>query len=67
MWKEQRMAEKPTHADVNTTRQQQHTGNHDKLGPEAGGSDHYGGTRHGDENVEPSSSNRSEKGRQQPT
>lgn len=61
------MAEKPTHADVENVRQQQHTGNHEKLGPEAGGSDRHGGTRDGAENLEPTSSERSEKGRQQPT
>jgi len=41
--------------DVETIRQQQHTGNHDKPGPEQGGADRHGGTRDGAENVEPSS------------
>ncbi|MBV9862626.1 MAG: hypothetical protein JO267_10815 [Alphaproteobacteria bacterium] len=40
--------------DVATIRQQQHTGNHDKPGPEKGGSDKHGGTRDGAENLEPS-------------
>ena len=39
--------------DVTKARQQQHTGNHDKPGPEQGESDRHGGTRHGAENVEP--------------
>jgi hypothetical protein len=50
---------KPIEADpINVTkaRQQQHTGNHDKPGPERGGSDRHAGTRHGAENVEPASS-----------
>jgi hypothetical protein len=59
------MAEKPADADVENMRQQ-HTGNHDKPGPEAGGGDRHGGTRDGAENLEPTSSDRSEKGRQQP-
>jgi hypothetical protein len=57
------MAAKPTRAEVETARQQQHTGNHEKPGPEAGGSDRHGGTRDGAENVEPTSSDPSEKGR----
>jgi len=47
------MAEKPTRAEVETVRQEQHTGNHNKPGPEAGGSDRHGGTRHGAENQTP--------------
>lgn len=31
---------------------QQHTGNHNKPGPERGGADKHGGTRDGAENVE---------------
>ena len=58
------MAEKPTRDEIETVRQQQHTGSHDKPGPEAGGSDRHGGTRHGAENVEPTSPGRPEKGRQ---
>ena len=42
--------------DVTKARQQQHTGNHDKPGPERDGSDRHGGTRHGAENVEPAPS-----------
>jgi hypothetical protein len=38
---------------VDDVRQQQHTGNHDKPGEEAEGSDSHGGTRDGAENVEP--------------
>jgi hypothetical protein len=64
---EKDMAEKPTNAEVETVRQDQHTGNHNKPGPEAGGSDRHGGTRHGAENVEPTSSDRSEKGHQKPS
>jgi hypothetical protein len=56
---EKDMAEKPTHAEVETVRQDQHTGNHNKPGPEAGGSDRHGGTRHGAENVEPTVAMRS--------
>ena len=58
------MVKKPTHADVENVSQQQHTGNHDKPEPEAGGSDRHGGTRDGAENVEPTSSDRSGKVRQ---
>jgi hypothetical protein len=50
---------KPVQADpidVTKAREQQHTGNHDKPGPEQGGSDRHGGTRHGAENVEPAPS-----------
>ena len=36
-----------------TVRDQQHTGNHDKPGEEARGSDRRGGTRSGAGNVEP--------------
>ena len=43
----------PKPQDVAATRQQQHTGNHDKPGPEKGGADRHGGTRDGAENVEP--------------
>jgi hypothetical protein len=56
------MSEKPTREEVKTVRQQ-HTGNHSKPGAEADGSDRHGGTRHGAENVEPSSFDRSGKGR----
>jgi hypothetical protein len=61
------MAEKPTGAEVETVRQEQHTGNHNKPGPDAGGSDRHGGTRQGVENLEPTSSDRSDKGRQKPS
>jgi hypothetical protein len=54
-------------ADVENVRGQQHTGNHDKPGLEAGGSDRHGGTRDCAENPEPTSSDRSEKGRQPST
>ena len=37
----------PDSIDVTKARQQQHTGNHDKPGPERGGSDRHAGTRHG--------------------
>ena len=59
------MAEKPTREEIETVRQQQHTGSHEKPGPEAGGSDRHGGTRHGAENVEPTSPARSGKKRQE--
>jgi hypothetical protein len=61
------MAEKPTRAEIKTVRGEQHTGNHNKPGPEAGGSERHGGTRHGAENVERTSSDRSEKVRQKPS
>lgn len=38
---------------VDEIREQQNTGNHDKPGEEARGSDRHGGTRAGAENVEP--------------
>jgi hypothetical protein len=45
---------KPMRADpIDVTKErQQHTGNHDKPGPERVGSDRHGGTRHGAENGE---------------
>ncbi|MBV9860595.1 MAG: hypothetical protein JO267_00440 [Alphaproteobacteria bacterium] len=46
----------PDDKDAEKVHQQQHTGNHDKPGPERGGSDRHGGTRHGAENVEPAAS-----------
>ena len=61
------MAEKPTRAEVKIAMQELHTGNHNKPGPETGGSDRHGGTRHGAENVEPASSDRFEKGSQKPS
>jgi hypothetical protein len=50
------MADKENRSEAATVRQQQHTGNHEKPGPERGGSDRHGGTRDGAENVEPASS-----------
>lgn len=38
---------------VETARQQQHTGNHERPEREGGGSDRFGGTRAGAKNVEP--------------
>jgi hypothetical protein len=49
------MADNEKRREVGTVRQQQHTGNHDKPGPEQGGSDRHGGTRHGADNIEPAS------------
>lgn len=40
-------------AEEQAIRDQQHTGNHQKPGDEAGGADRRGGTRAGAENVEP--------------
>jgi hypothetical protein len=50
------MADNEKRSEVETVRQQQHTGNHDKPGPERGGSDRHGGTRHGADNIEPAAS-----------
>lgn len=50
----QRMPPTPAGADDEARRilEQQHTGNHQKPGPEAGASDRRGGTRDGAETVE---------------
>jgi hypothetical protein len=53
------MAQTSKPIDVASSRQQ-HTGNHEKPGPERCGSDRHGGTRHCAENVEPTSGARSQ-------